>query len=197
MPDRQQREYCSTGFSTAGQTNPLCYGQRRPPARRSTAREVPANAHIRRTGTTTSTDQRMLIRDGDEYTDEELDRRRWSWNSRRSAQSRPRRCAEPCWTKPGPRPKREDGMYDGDARRRGDPGPYDGAWEPPERGRRSDEPGLPDTEPQLLAAARRTWLDPLDGVHWAKPPTTARGIRNGLAQARRCAGQHARQTGSA
>lgn len=81
--------------------------------------------------------RRRLIRDGDEYTDEELDRGEVELEQVAQRAEPPEEVrGEPWgWTKPGPRPEgwREDGMYDGDARGRGDPGPYDGAWEPPER----------------------------------------------------------------
>jgi hypothetical protein len=82
--------------------------------------------------------RRRLIRDGDEYTADELARGEVELEV-------PEPRAEPAvevqgepwgWTKAGPRPEgwREDGQYG--PRNRDDPGPYDGAWEPPERGDR-------------------------------------------------------------
>ena len=77
--------------------------------------------------------RRRRIRDGDEYTTDELDR------GEVELEEVPRRPEPPVevqgepwgWTKPGPKPKgwREDGDYGGQSR--DDPGPYDGGWEPP------------------------------------------------------------------
>ena len=77
--------------------------------------------------------KRRLVRDGDEYTEDELDRGEVELEL-------PERRPEPPvevqgepwgWTKPGPRPRgwREDGDYGGQSR--DDPGPYDGRWDPP------------------------------------------------------------------
>jgi hypothetical protein len=73
--------------------------------------------------------RRRIIRDGDSYTiDEELE-------GRIEREEVPRRPEPPVevqgepwgWTKPGPRPR----GWPGPDANRDDPGPYDGAWEPP------------------------------------------------------------------
>jgi hypothetical protein len=84
--------------------------------------------------------RRRLIRDGDEYTSAELER------GDVELELPPRRPepdvevqGEPWgWTKAGDRPAgwREDGQYG--PRNPGDPGPYDGAWEPPRGDRDAD-----------------------------------------------------------
>jgi hypothetical protein len=72
--------------------------------------------------------RRRLIRAGDEYTQDELDR------GEVELEQAPRRPEPPVevqgepwgWTKPGPRPR----GWPGPDANRDDPGPYDGAWEP-------------------------------------------------------------------
>jgi hypothetical protein len=73
--------------------------------------------------------RRRLVGDGDEYTDDELQRDEIELEH---AERRPEPPVEVQgepwgWTKPGPRPKgwREDGRYGED---RDGPGPLDGRW---------------------------------------------------------------------
>lgn len=79
---------------------------------------------------------RRLVRDGDEFTIDEEERGEIELERPEPRPEPPVEVqGEPWgWRKPGPRPKgwREDGRYDGDARGRGDPGPYDGSWDPPD-----------------------------------------------------------------
>lgn len=76
------------------------------------------------------------IRDGDEYTIDEEEREGIELELPRRREEPPVDIqGEPWgWTKPGPRPKgwREDGRYNDD-REQGNPGPFDGEWEPPDR----------------------------------------------------------------
>jgi hypothetical protein len=75
--------------------------------------------------------RRRLIRDGDSYTEDELDRGDVELEQ---VERRPEPSVdvqgEPWgWTKPGPRPI----GWPGPDHPRDEPGPYDGSWDPPER----------------------------------------------------------------
>jgi hypothetical protein len=79
--------------------------------------------------------RRRLIRSGDAYTADELDRGEVELEQVPTVADPPpeETRGEPWgWTKgpPYPRGWREDGEYPGQ-RSRDDPGPFDGAWEPP------------------------------------------------------------------
>jgi hypothetical protein len=79
--------------------------------------------------------RRRLIRDGDEYTSEELARGEVELDQPPPRAAPPVRVQGEPWGWPDDKPERpvgwrEDGRYG--PRNDGDPGPFDGAWEPPE-----------------------------------------------------------------
>jgi hypothetical protein len=83
--------------------------------------------------------RRRLIRDGDSYTEEELDRGEVELDEVDRRDEPPIDVqGEPWeWTKPGDRPRGWPGPVDNPQwRNSDDPGPFDGSWDPPGEVRR-------------------------------------------------------------